>query len=306
LARLASELAPSHGRLTPAVLKKLTSGLAERRQLWADLARHDPERRFYLLLHRAPNVDVWLLAWAEQQSTTWHDHGGSSGAFCVAEGTLTEEYRGSQPTLRVRYVPAGQAISFGPTHVHDLSSRSDTATSIHAYSPPLHTMTYYERAPWGLTAAETVQVDGPEPSFGDREGVPSGSRTIYELLGAARAQLKRPGPRQAEADVRAGAVLVDLRPVEQRRVEGEIPGAVIIGRNVLEWRLDPASDARIGELADYESHIIVFCQEGYASSLAAASLRRLGLSRATDLAGGYRAWREAGLPVKEADFSFLG
>ncbi len=95
----------------------------------------------------------------------------------------------------------------------------------------------------------------------------------------------------------AGATLVDIRPVEQRREEGEIPGAVVIERNVLEWRLDPRSDARIVELARYDAQIIVFCSEGYASSLAAASLRHLGLTRATDLAGGYLAWKAAGLPT---------
>ena len=82
-----------------------------------------------------------------------------------------------------------------------------------------------------------------------------------------------------------------LRPEAQRASEGQLPGSLIIERNVLEWRFDPTSDARL-PLADYELQVILICQEGYASSLAAASLQDLGLHRATDVIGGYAAWRE--------------
>lgn len=91
--------------------------------------------------------------------------------------------------------------------------------------------------------------------------------------------------------VAAGARLVDTRPGWQREQEGELPGALLIERNHLEWRLDPTSDARIEEAVDHEVTWIVVCSEGYSSSLAAASLQELGLHRATDLDGGYRAWR---------------
>ncbi len=94
--------------------------------------------------------------------------------------------------------------------------------------------------------------------------------------------------------------LVDIRPLEQRIVEGEVPGAILIGRNVLEWRLDPASEARIPALARADSRIIVMCSEGYASTLAATSLRRIGLAEATDLEGGFQAWKAAGLPTRPA------
>lgn len=97
-----------------------------------------------------------------------------------------------------------------------------------------------------------------------------------------------------------GAALVDIRPLEQRIVEGEVPGAIIIGRNVLEWRLDPRSDARIPALARADARIIVLCSEGYASTLAAESLRRIGLQRATYLEGGFQGWRSAGLPTRPA------
>jgi rhodanese-related sulfurtransferase len=98
--------------------------------------------------------------------------------------------------------------------------------------------------------------------------------------------------------VRAGAVLVDIRPQINRDFEGGLPGAAVIDRNVLDWRLDPASDARL-PIAGYDLHVIVVCNEGYASSLAAAALQNLGIQRATDLVGGYRAWRAAGLPTTE-------
>ena len=94
-------------------------------------------------------------------------------------------------------------------------------------------------------------------------------------------------------------MLVDIRPQAQRLAEGEIPGAMIVERNVLEWRFDPASSARL-PIASYDLQVIVFCSEGYTSSLAAAALQDLGVWRATDLAGGFRAWQAAGLPVTSA------
>jgi rhodanese-related sulfurtransferase len=126
------------------------------------------------------------------------------------------------------------------------------------------------------------------------------TRSVDELLAAARARLHRvSAPEAADAATR-GALLVDTRPQQQRRDEGEIPGALLIERNHLEWRLDPASDARIPQATGYDIEVIVICSEGYASSLAAASLQDLGLHRATDLDGGFRAWRAAGLPVQPA------
>jgi rhodanese-related sulfurtransferase len=128
---------------------------------------------------------------------------------------------------------------------------------------------------------------------------PAGAFTIDEVLTAARARLRRLGPHQAQRAAAAGAILVDIRPQAQRRAEGEIPGALIIERNVLEWRFDPASAACLPE-ASYDRPVIIFCSEGYTSSLAAASLQDLGLYRATDLDGGFRAWQAAGLPVAAA------
>ena len=115
-------------------------------------------------------------------------------------------------------------------------------------------------------------------------------RTIDELLAQARHGLDRVQPKDLAAEAAAGAVLVDIRPVEQRTRDGDLPGAIVVDRNVLEWRLDPASPDRLAIATGPEVRYIVVCNEGYSSSLAAATLRTLGLSRATDLAGGYQAW----------------
>ena len=126
--------------------------------------------------------------------------------------------------------------------------------------------------------------------------LPPGRRTIDQVLAEARPRLDRLTPRQALRAAAAGAVLVDIRPAAQRGAEGEIPGALIVERNVLEWRFDPASAARLPQ-AGYDLQVVIFCSEGYTSSLAAAALQDLGIRRATDLAGGFLAWQAAGLPV---------
>ncbi len=121
--------------------------------------------------------------------------------------------------------------------------------------------------------------------------------SIIELLEAARAGLVRLDPVAAQAAWQAGGVLVDIRPGPQRAEEGEVPGALVVERNVLEWRFDPASDARLPQ-ATYDLQVIVLCSEGYTSSLAAHALQQLGIRRATDVVGGYQAWVAAGLPVR--------
>lgn len=121
---------------------------------------------------------------------------------------------------------------------------------------------------------------------------------IDRLLAEERRGLARVGPHRAAELARDGALLVDTRPAAQRTRDGEIPGAVVIDRNVLEWRLDPSSPQCIAEVTGAEQTIVVVCHEGYSSSLAAATLQRLGLRNATDLDGGFVAWRDAGLPVR--------
>jgi rhodanese-related sulfurtransferase len=127
-------------------------------------------------------------------------------------------------------------------------------------------------------------------------GYGGAARSIDEIVGEARARLRRLGPRDAIEAMRAGAVLVDIRTQAQRAEQGLVPGALQIERNVLEWRFDPRSPAKLPQAA-YDLRVIVMCVEGYTSSLAAASLQDLGVAGATDLAGGFRAWQRAGLPV---------
>jgi rhodanese-related sulfurtransferase len=122
---------------------------------------------------------------------------------------------------------------------------------------------------------------------------------VDEVLAASRAGIDRLTPEQTVAAMRRGALLVDTRTETQRREQGELPGALVIDRTVLEWRLDPACVFRIKEAVDYDVVVVVACRQGYSSSLAAASLRSVGLHRATDLAGGVEAWLEAGLPVHD-------
>ena len=116
---------------------------------------------------------------------------------------------------------------------------------------------------------------------------------IDQLLDAAHGRLDRVAPERLGAEVAAGALVVDIRPEAARRADGDLPGAIVVERIHLEWRLDPSSPDHLDGISPH-SRVIVVCNEGYASSLAAAVLRDLGLPRATDLAGGYRAWRGAG------------
>ena len=122
---------------------------------------------------------------------------------------------------------------------------------------------------------------------------------IDELLFASREGVPRLSPDETVAAAARGALVVDTRTETQRRRQGELPGAVVIDRTVLEWRLDPKSEACIPEAGSYDQEIVVVCRQGYSSSVAAASLRALGLSRATDMVGGVEAWLAAGLPVTD-------
>jgi rhodanese-related sulfurtransferase len=132
---------------------------------------------------------------------------------------------------------------------------------------------------------------------------PSGAAlrmTVDDLLAEARRDLRRLEPAAAAAAISAGALLVDIRSEVQRQRDGVVPGSVFVARNALEWRCDPDCPSSDPRLAELDRQLILMCDEGYQSSLAAATLRRVGFSRATDLAGGFRAWRSAGLPVSAA------
>ncbi|MFI2032676.1 rhodanese-like domain-containing protein [Streptomyces buecherae] len=125
--------------------------------------------------------------------------------------------------------------------------------------------------------------------------------SVDTLLERARAQLHRLSPHEAAAAARDGALLIDTRYAALRDRDGLVPGALIVERNELEWRLDPHGDHRLPEVTGHDVRAVVFCNEGYASSLAAVSLHQLGLARATDIVGGFQAWRAAGLPVRHSE-----
>jgi rhodanese-related sulfurtransferase len=125
--------------------------------------------------------------------------------------------------------------------------------------------------------------------------------TIDDLLASARARLDRLSAEQALAATREGGVIVDIRPQEQRRRTGVVPGSLYVPRNHLEWRVDPTSEWAHPAVSDPATHIILMCNEGYATSLAAATLRDLGFTRATDMIDGFDGWRAAGLPIESFD-----
>lgn len=124
--------------------------------------------------------------------------------------------------------------------------------------------------------------------------------TIDELLAQARAGLVRVGPHEAREAISGGALLIDIRSESQRVSDGIVPDAIRFARNVLEWRCDPSCEAHDDRVGGLERHVIVMCDAGYQSSLAAATLQQLGFVGATDLVGGFQAWRAAGLPVAPA------
>jgi rhodanese-related sulfurtransferase/predicted metal-dependent enzyme (double-stranded beta helix superfamily) len=267
---------------------------------WIDKVRLRTEQRWYERLYLAPDYDIWVISWLPGQSTGFHDHGGSSGALVVATGIL-EEHR---PGERTHVLHPGKPRAFGPDYAHDVRNASlAPAISIHAYSPPLSDMNEYELDGGQLVPRERTSNEGEaidqEWRVQERKTFdPTSSPNIDQILLAARTRLRRLSPDEAyEAMVNQGATLVDIRSEQQRAAEGNIPGALIIDRNVLEWRFDPASSARLPIATNHDIQVIVFCSEGYTSSLAAVALQDLGLHRATDVIGGFQEWKISGLPV---------
>jgi hypothetical protein len=144
--------------------------VAARSELFDDLVVDDPDHRWWMTLHEAENLDIRVLAWEHDQASDWHDHGGSSGAYIVKAGSLRERFRaGDDTSIAERVVGPGRTASFGPSHVHDVIYSSGTpAVSVHAYSPPLSGLTYYDHGPLGFVA---------------RAVVPEESRRPFELVG---------------------------------------------------------------------------------------------------------------------------
>jgi len=288
-----------NGLRTPRELANIVSLIASS-EGWIDRVRLRTEQRWYERLYHGPDHDIWVISWLPGQSTGFHDHGESAGAFVVATGIL-EEHRPDEQTVVIH---PGQARAFGPDYAHDVRNVSlGPAVSIHAYSPPLSKMNEYELDGDELIPREraseraaTLDRESREQSAQSSDRI--GLSGIEKLLTRARSRLRRLSPAEAHEEVATtGAVLVDIRPEGQRAIEGAIPGALIVERNVLEWRFDPTSSARLAAATDYGVRVIVFCSEGYSSSLAAAALQDLGLWSATDLIGGFHAWHAFGLPI---------
>ena len=199
----------------------------------------------------------------------------------------------------------GTTLGFAPGHVHDVTNESGRhALSLHVYSPALTFMTQFDMTPDGLVAREVYWSASGETTAAAMSGrlrlrgLPAlGSQPAGEsahgrrTAGRRRADIDRVEPSQLEDLHAAGALVVDIRPERQRAEEGDLGIGVVVERNVLEWRLDPRSGHALPEVPGYDQQVIVVCSEGYASSLAAASLRQLGFTRAADLAGGFRAWQ---------------
>jgi hypothetical protein len=165
-------LALPEGRLSTGELERVVRAVAARPELFEDLVVDDVTNRWWLLLYKTDNYEVRILSWERDQSSDWHDHGGSSGAFAFTAGTVIEYYRASNQVdvETVRY-GAGDHGSFGPSHVHDmLYEAGQPAVSVHAYSPPLKGLTFYDRTPFGFVARDFLleEVRGETRSPGSR------------------------------------------------------------------------------------------------------------------------------------------
>lgn len=168
VARHLAPLALPAARLAPARTAMIARSLADAEHLWRGVVRHDPQARWYTRLHRSDDVEVWLLGWELGQDTRVHDHGGAGGAFAVAEGQLVEHHTSHhrRGDLRRRVHAVGRGAAFGASYVHDLANHGPgIATSIHVYSPPLSSMTFYQITSGRPAVVERVGVAGPEPGL---------------------------------------------------------------------------------------------------------------------------------------------
>jgi hypothetical protein len=158
LHELLDGLSLPNGRLTPAQLELIVTSVAQRPELYEDLVIDDEDARWWLLLYRTPSFEVKLLTWKADHSSDWHDHGGSSGALTVTAGSLSERWRaGDGVGIDCSVHHVGSLTSFGTDYVHDVDFRSgQPAVSIHAYSPPLHALTFYDHTPYGFVADRIV------------------------------------------------------------------------------------------------------------------------------------------------------
>jgi mannose-6-phosphate isomerase-like protein (cupin superfamily) len=172
-------LSPS--ALTVTGLSRLAADLAADTTLWRDRLQWSAAERWYAQLRSTPLYDVWLLSWEPGQATELHDHGGSSGAFHVLTGELRETVAvGTSTSVRLsdRTLGAGRTVAFGATHVHDVAHAGDgPSASLHVYSPPLHSMSYYDTTGGTLRRRDTVATSVPEPTWSRRDHHRGDTRT---------------------------------------------------------------------------------------------------------------------------------
>src|SRR5690606_19822772 len=197
---------------------------------------------------------------------------------------------------RLRTAPRARGAQRVPGPARGVRARLPPAP---AADPPLQPQRPDPASGAGGTPGGLAVSDPNTETTGTPDTGPDRARGIDDLLEQERAGYTRVRPQAADEAARAGAaLLVDIRYAALRERDGLIPGAVVVERNELEWRLDPTGSHRLPEATGHDLRVVVVCNEGYASSLAAESLHRLGLCRATDLVGGFQAWRAAGLPVE--------
>jgi len=282
---------PTHppAAVTPEALFGMASGLALAADAWTYSLEKHPVARTGLRILATERYDAWLLRWPVGTAVSPHHHGASEAAFAVSSGVLRET-RWRDGRREERLLTHGLGATVGRGVVHDVAAEVE-ALSVHVYSPPLARMAFFDDQAEKLLLEETVDpsrhsviVSGVS-SIEHRDGLDT-------VLERARQRISpRIQPRDLAAAIDLGALVVDTRPADLRQRDGELEGALVIERNVLEWRLDPHGSHRIQEATDADRPVILVCDEGYASSLAAVSLLGLGRRNVTDLEGGYQAWK---------------
>jgi rhodanese-related sulfurtransferase/mannose-6-phosphate isomerase-like protein (cupin superfamily) len=269
-------------------LNAMASGLALAADAWAPGLERRASARTGLRILATEAYDVWLLRWPAGSEVSPHDHGDSDGAFAVACGAL-QETRWPGGGREDRLVQRGQSVTVERGVVHDVRATGVEALSVHVYSPPLARMAFFD------DRAEKVVLEEPvDPALDAvvvNDLIPSASGSLDATLQRARRRISpRIEPENLATAIARGALVVDTRPAHLRVRDGTLEGSIVVDRNVLEWRLDPHGAHRIDEASDPDRLVVVVCDEGYASSLAALSLLELGRRNVTDLAGGYQAW----------------
>jgi Cysteine dioxygenase type I len=224
----------AHSQLSPSELVGILEVFASKSSEWIGRVRLCAHHRRYERVYRGPHHDIWIISWLPGQSTGFHDHGNSAGAFMVATGFLEEQ----RPGESAHALGVGHVRAFGPNYAHDVRNISlAPAVSIHAYSPPLEEMDEYQWEDDRLIPLASAAGNEAIVQKWSIEAVRKDQLTIEQILSAARARLCRLSPRAAYEESAKGAALVDIRPVSQRTREGSIPGTQVVERNVLEWRL---------------------------------------------------------------------